>query len=135
MKQGRTLFVAATAKEAEAAAEPPLSRALLDVIAERHRHVEGEGWTPEHDDAHRRGEMIMAAVTYGTNAAVRVQLAADGYSAERIDEMSRNTGVPRTWPWSRSWWKPVGGTRRILIKAAALLVAEIERLDRQKEGP
>jgi hypothetical protein len=35
------------------------------------------------------------------------------------------------WPssWSRTWWKPSGG-RRDLVKACALMVAEIERRDR-----
>lgn len=33
------------------------------------------------------------------------------------------------WPWDKSWWKPKGA-RRDLIRAAALIVAEIERIDR-----
>ena len=37
--------------------------------------------------------------------------------------------VPATWPWGASWWKP-GDPRRMLVKAAALILAEIERLDR-----
>lgn len=133
MKQGRSLFVAATATEAAAAAEPPLSRALVDVIAERRRQVEGEVWLPSHDDSHRRGEMIMAAVAYGTNAAVQIRMAEDGWPAEQIVLKSEAAGPPSLWPWSRSWWKPKGGARRILVKAAALLIAEIERLDRREE--
>lgn len=33
------------------------------------------------------------------------------------------------WPWDESWWKPTT-PRRDLVKAAALILAEIERLDR-----
>lgn len=33
------------------------------------------------------------------------------------------------WPWSRAWWKPAS-RRRCLIKAGALILAEIERIDR-----
>jgi hypothetical protein len=33
------------------------------------------------------------------------------------------------WPWHDDWWKPKD-RRRDLIRAAALIVAEIERLDR-----
>ncbi|MEB3421767.1 hypothetical protein VK682_24660 [Salipiger manganoxidans] len=33
------------------------------------------------------------------------------------------------WPWDRKWWKPTT-PRRDLVKAGALIVAEIERLDR-----
>ena len=37
------------------------SQAVLDVIAERRRQIEGEGWTQEHDDSHAPGEMAEAA--------------------------------------------------------------------------
>ena len=33
------------------------------------------------------------------------------------------------WPWAASWWKPKN-RRRDLVRAAALIVAEIERIDR-----
>lgn len=33
------------------------------------------------------------------------------------------------WPWEAQWWK-CAHPRRTLVKAAALLIAEIERLDR-----
>jgi hypothetical protein len=33
------------------------------------------------------------------------------------------------WPWSVQWWKPKD-RRRDLVRAGALIVAEIERLDR-----
>lgn len=35
----------------------------------------------------------------------------------------------RFWPWDSSWWRPKDA-RRDLVRAAALLLAEIERLDR-----
>jgi hypothetical protein len=33
------------------------------------------------------------------------------------------------WPWDRKWWKPKD-RRRDLVRAGALILAEIERLDR-----
>ncbi|GAG33310.1 unnamed protein product, partial [marine sediment metagenome] len=36
---------------------------------------------------------------------------------------------PEIWPWDPSWWKPTD-ERRNLEKAGALIVAELERLDR-----
>ena len=36
---------------------------------------------------------------------------------------------PPSWPWVRRWWKPTD-RRRDLVKAGALILAEIERLDR-----
>lgn len=40
-------------------------------------------------------------------------------------------GMPDAWPttWAEDWWKPKN-PRRDLVRAAALLIAEIERLDR-----
>lgn len=90
------------------------SQAVLDVAAERRRQVEAEGWTPEHDDEHGAGEMAAAAACYALNAA--------GCGCE----------VARNWPWDGSWWKPTTA-RRDLVKAGALILAEIERLDRMTE--
>ena len=40
--------------------------------------------------------------------------------------------IQRMWPgWAWSWWKPKN-RRHDLIRAAALIVAEIERIDRQQ---
>ncbi|MGV7154880.1 hypothetical protein ACWA33_18595, partial [Pseudomonas aeruginosa] len=39
-------------------------QAWLDVQAERRRQIEGEGWTPEHDDEHDNGEMARTAACY-----------------------------------------------------------------------
>jgi hypothetical protein len=87
-----------------------VSQAALDVLAERRRQIEAEGWTPEHDDRHDNGEMARAAACYAT-------ASTDGYS----DVVK--------WPWSGEWWKPKD-RRRNLVRAAALLLAEIERVDR-----
>ena len=97
------------------------SRAVLDVAAERRRQVEAEGWTPLHDDAHDVGDLSSAAMGYAQSAAC--QLSHDGVTLE---------GTPLFWPWEASWFKP-STARRDLIKAGALILAEIERLDRAAE--
>ena len=99
-------------------APPPIawaSDALRDVSAERRRQVEVEGWTPEHDDEHNACELSDAAACY-----------ALGSEAADVGD------VPGCWPqsWDESWWRPSQDRRRNLVKAAALLLAEIERLDR-----
>lgn len=39
--------------------------------------------------------------------------------------------VWKIWPWDKSWWKPTPDDRiRELIKAGALIAAEIDRLQR-----
>jgi hypothetical protein len=87
------------------------SQAAIDVLAERLRQIEAEGWTPEHDDKHTKGEMAKAAACY-----------AAGYP------------IATLWPWGDEWWK-FSDRRRNLVKAGALILAEIERLDRLSSAP
>lgn len=95
---------------------------LEEIAAERARQINEEGWTPEHDDAHAKCEMAVAASCY--------LLAPSPVGIER--EWSYPASPPN-WPWHHSWWKP-NFYRRNLIKAAALVVAEIERWDRLSRG-
>lgn len=99
----------------------PLNRAAQDVLHERMRQIGDEGWTPEHDDAHHRhGELAGAAACYA--------LAACDPPAK--DVMAAVTAATITvWPWDTAWFKP-GDKRTALVKAGALILAEIERLDR-----
>jgi len=100
-------------------------KAPLDAIAaERLRQVEQEGWTPEHDDSHAGGDLAKAAAAYAMSASSDANHAA----AQRLAE---NKLAPTMWPWCSSWWKPAS-RRRDLIKAGALIVAELERLDRME---
>lgn len=90
---------------------------VSDIREERARQVAVEGWTPAHDDQHTGGDLAAAAAAYAFSAYTATTpryLAADP------------SGF---WPWDVSWWKP-RGARRDLVRAAALIVAEIERLDR-----
>lgn len=86
--------------------------AMIDVIAERLRQQEKEGWTPEHDDQHNEGQIAAAAACYAHASYLGNDFRFRAY-----------------WPWSDEWWKPKS-PRENLVRAAALLVAEIERLDR-----
>lgn len=101
------------------AARRTIEGAAGDVIAERQRQVETEGWTPEHDDEHAKGEMARAAACYVLVAAAT--LAPLKTAARHVVEW--------LWPWDARWWKPTD-RRRDLVKAGALIIAEIERLDR-----
>lgn len=94
-----------------------LTQAAIDVLAERQRQIEVEGWTPEHDDEHSKGELARAAAAY---ADPRIRARKPGMGCY----------VPISWPWSPEWWKPSDSPRRNLVKAGALILAEIERRDR-----
>lgn len=103
-------------RDEQAPAQPvsePYKSAANDIIAERQRQIIEEGWKPEHDDEHDKGELAMAAVCY----------------INETGTVNRNGGKPWGWPWGASWWKP-DTRRRNLVKASALILAEIERLDR-----
>lgn len=97
--------------------------AIDDIAAERKRQVEKECWSLEHDDAHSFGEMARAAACYAIPQSM-------------LDYRVQNPGAGSVfnliWPpqWGHEWWKPKD-RRRNLVRAAALLVAEIERLDRK----
>lgn len=101
-----------------------MTRGELDVIAERRRQVNAEGWTPEHDDEHDAGELAAAGSAYAIAAADALHPLSQGDG--HFDE-----GPPLSWPWGRAWWKP-GAARRMLVKAAALLLAEIDKIDRRE---
>lgn len=97
-----------------------MSRALQDVIAERERQISQEGWTPEHDDKQIDCQLAAAAACY----------AVCGDTPGQVNKLNYD-GV-RLWPWANWWWKPTT-YRRNLVKAAALLLAEIDRIDRRAE--
>jgi len=81
------------------------------ITTERNRQISDEGWTAEHDDEHRGGEMLSAAVAYtwhGTRMGT-----PDG-------------SMPGNWPWGSEWWKPMDRERN-LVRAGALCLAERER--------
>ncbi|WP_426768758.1 hypothetical protein [Pseudomonas aeruginosa] len=88
-------------------------QAWLDVQAERRRQITAEGWTPEHDDLYCAAELPRAAAAYILNGA--------------------NDEAPAIWPFSAKWWKP-RDARSNYVRAGALILAEIERLDRAAHG-
>lgn len=90
-----------------------MSAFALAVLAERQRQISHEGWTPEHDQDHANGELARAGACYAMHAGKLVVR-------------------PRDWPWGYDWWRPTG-IRRDLVKAAALILAEGERCDRQRK--
>lgn len=101
-----------------------LSPAARDVLAERVRQIEVERWTPNHDDTHDAGELAAAGSCYAISAAVILNPYTQGDGVEEYQP-------PYAWPWGAEWWKiDRDNPRRALVKAAALLIAEVERIDR-----
>lgn len=92
-----------------------------ELIHERLRQEYDEGFDRKHDDTHCKGELAKAAAGYADHAA---DVMANGEMA--------NYDVPCDWPWADGWWKPKD-PRRDLIRAGALIIAEIERIDRSSD--
>lgn len=90
-------------------------QAWLDVIAERRRQMEKLGFTHEQDDGYVYAELPRAAICY-----IRTAMGHP------------NIDPPMEWPWSLQHWKP-RSPREDLVRAIALLIAEVERIDRQPE--
>jgi hypothetical protein len=84
-----------------------LTNAALDVLVERKRQIDVEGYTPEHDDKH--------------DFPYSLEYAAAAYAVGDI----------ALWPWAKGFKKTEH--RRDLVKAAALLLAAIDKIDRRKE--
>jgi hypothetical protein len=94
------------------------------IIQERDRQLTDEGFSPEHDDLWKAGELAKVAICYVQHANMLVQ----GY----------HTNIPaghlQDWPfnWDEAWWNPKDDPVRDLVRAGALIAAEIDRLLRRK---
>lgn len=87
-----------------------------EIERERIHQIADEGFDAEHDDQYQRLQLARGAACYAIGTK-------DGIVSTALGD------IP-IWPWEESWFKP-SDPRRNLIKAAALIVAEIERLDRE----
>lgn len=94
--------------QAAEAQRPSVAGAVAEIAAERERQINVEGWTPEHDDEHNNRELAHAAASF----------AMAGAHPDHAQLM---------WPWGIL---KIKDERSNLIRAGALIVAEIERLDR-----
>ena len=106
-----------------------MSKATDDVLAERQRQIDAEGWTEAHDDQHGDRSLALAGACYAKQYVGRAWIFEDSEFGEQSYQAD---GMPDDWPesWAEEWWKPKN-PRRDLVRAAALLIAEIERMDRE----
>ncbi len=92
----------------------PLSASLLAIAAERRRQQEVEGYDGAHDARHSPAELAAAGAAYAIDAGVPGRPPA------------------ACWPWDESYWKP-RDLRRDLVRAAALIVAALDRLEAMRK--
>lgn len=80
---------------------------VREIAAERRSQI-ADGRDADHDAHLADGDLAAAAAAYATSDFA-------------------------LWPWSSEWWKP-RDKRSNYLRAAALLIAEIERLDRKADA-
>lgn len=93
----------------------PTGSVMAEIGNERRRQQTEEGWSDGHDDSLKNQELPRAAACYA------------------IGNTGGIPGGARMWPFQMETWKPAD-KRRNLIKAGALIIAEVERLDRAAAG-
>lgn len=98
-----------------------MTSGIASIAAERKRQIEKEGWTAEHDEENSNGEISAAAAAYALSA-----FSAINPSAHSVDPES-------LWLWDSRWWKP-RTPREDLVRAGALIAAEIDRIDREAKS-
>lgn len=99
----------------------------VELIAEeRKRQIEEEGYNLAYDKKHGNGEMGMAAAAYAVPNSVLINPTVAEDDSTDIVYGSRFTSL---WPWEARDWKPTPKDRiKELVKAGALIAAEIDRL-------
>lgn len=116
-RSARLIADAVNAYRAPTGSEGAAADGLALIAAERKRQIEKEGWTPEHDDEHEDEALAKAAACY-----------ADPDRRMTFGDYP----MPVGWPWDAEAWKPTPDNRvRELVKAGALIAAEIDRLKRE----
>lgn len=100
-----------------------VSQGAIDILEERQRQIEVEGYSEEHDDEHTNFALCRAGAAYS--------IAASGvWRGSGITSiMSKPIYFPKEWDFKPD---PVD-QRKNLVKAAALILAEVERLDRKRD--
>lgn len=97
-------------------------RGINDVSEERLRQITEEGYGAISDDTLGNGVLGAAGACYAIHAAWTLEEGSPGKSL---------SGVPIWWPFGPETWKPED-PRRNLVKAAALLIAQIDKYDRKE---
>lgn len=102
-----------------------LGAGVKAIAAERERQLQAEGFSRDCDQQYREGELARAATAYVQLAAMDLQVGTRSHIA--LQE------PPFFWPWAPEWWKPVDA-RRDLVRAGALIAAQIDLIDSQAVG-
>lgn len=96
----------------------------IELIAdERARQIGSERFTAANDDIYLHGELAAAGACYASTAVIQ---------SEKDIQQLPPCFIHKDWPWARVWWKPSNDRKRNLIKAGALIAADLDRILREE---
>jgi len=93
---------------------------VLYALGERRRQIEALGFTPDLDDREAPGNLASAAMAMLDHARL---ILTSGAGA--------TTTPSHFWPWAPSTWHPPITPEDALVKASALVFAELDRMARR----
>ena len=93
-----------------------------EINSARLQQLSGEIAAYNHDDT----ELSFAAASYAEHAAM-------WYDRSVNLAWYRTAAPPQTWPWKAAAWQPTD-PRQDLIRAASLIISQIEEIDRSRNG-
>jgi hypothetical protein len=98
------------------------------ITEERRRQVKEKGYDDKRDDSQDTGELIQAAQCYLDHVSLNSKVMDISDSYNNNLKLYRNVNRPENWPpeWTPESWNPDSPIRD-LVKAAALIAAEIDR--------
>jgi hypothetical protein len=118
---GRKAFLPGEPEEGLMSQATQTFQALTRIAIAREKLISEAGFDQVHDDAQLQSQLVVAAGSYALHAI-----------ASEAERQQFSPGAPPpAWPWEATLWQPEDRNRD-LLRAAALLVAEIERLNRLK---
>ena len=103
------------------------------IAIERARQITDEGWSREHDLHYTNNELVHAAMSYLKPVKETVKKTVQ--TGDLADPFFNTYTVEteKDWPFDPMWWKPTPDDRvKELVKAGALIAAEIDRLNAKK---
>lgn len=107
-----------------------MKTAIELISKERQRQVEKEGWTQQHDDFYHNGSMALALAS----ASYALDVASRESTWDESWKKIYKEYADKIFPFDREFFKPTpNDTIRQLVKAGALIAAEIDRLQRLEQ--
>lgn len=108
-------------------------KTAIQLIEEERIRQQQKGFTLNHDDQHAMGELVEAAQCYACVGSAQVRGSSrEEWPVEMFDGFHDSL---LEWPFEEDAYRPSSHALRNLVKAGALIVAEIERMHRSAGTP